>query len=247
MHRFVLVGRRSFHTAKERCGSLGYCEAQGLSLKTFGNWRAKFKLLYRRGGLSHRPLSHSLTARRSRRSSLRRHCDSESCILGGSVGRFSHYVSKDLIVANEKGALPTWIDVKASLLSFDRAGLLGLVQDLYAASKDNQALLHARLGLGPDQLKPYKATISCWINPDLMRGGVRLNFKSQESNRGLQESHWTPEGLGRTIDILLRGGIQFHRILQLCRYELLCCPDPNVRSIGEARIEPSACRATRLR
>src|SRR6266498_5442576 len=46
-----------------------YCEAQGLSLKAFGNWRAKFKaepqplprkLLYRRGGLSHR-LSHTLS------------------------------------------------------------------------------------------------------------------------------------------------------------------------------------------
>ena len=50
-----------------------YCEAQGLSLKAFGNWRAKFKaepqppprkLLYRRGGLSHRlghTLSHSVS------------------------------------------------------------------------------------------------------------------------------------------------------------------------------------------
>ena len=46
-----------------------YCEAHGLSLKAFGNWRAKFKaesqppprkLLYRRGGLSHR-LSHALS------------------------------------------------------------------------------------------------------------------------------------------------------------------------------------------
>ena len=46
-----------------------YCEAQGIPLKAFGNWRAKFKaepqlqarkLLYRRGGLSH-PLSHSLS------------------------------------------------------------------------------------------------------------------------------------------------------------------------------------------
>jgi len=46
----------------------GYCEAQGISLKAFGNWRAKFKaepqppprrLLYRRDGLSHR-LSHTL-------------------------------------------------------------------------------------------------------------------------------------------------------------------------------------------
>ena len=44
-----------------------YCEAQGIPLKAFGNWRAKFKaepqprprkLLYRRGELSH-TLSHS--------------------------------------------------------------------------------------------------------------------------------------------------------------------------------------------
>ena len=46
-----------------------YCEAEGLSLKAFGNWRAKFKaepeppqrkLLYRRGSASH-TLSHSLS------------------------------------------------------------------------------------------------------------------------------------------------------------------------------------------
>lgn len=46
-----------------------YCETQGIPLKAFGNWRAKFKaeprpperkLLYRRGGLSHR-LSHTLS------------------------------------------------------------------------------------------------------------------------------------------------------------------------------------------
>lgn len=46
-----------------------YCEAHGIPLKAFGNWRARFKaepqlpvrkLLYRRAGLSHR-LSHSLS------------------------------------------------------------------------------------------------------------------------------------------------------------------------------------------
>ena len=46
-----------------------YCEAQGIPLKAFGNWRARFtaepqppvrKLLYRRGNLSH-TLSHSLS------------------------------------------------------------------------------------------------------------------------------------------------------------------------------------------
>ncbi len=50
-----------------------YCEAHGIPLKAFGNWRAKFKaepqlpapkLLYRRRGLSHtlsHRLSHSLS------------------------------------------------------------------------------------------------------------------------------------------------------------------------------------------
>src|SRR6204780_5477395 len=46
-----------------------YCEARGIPLKAFGNWRAKFKaepqppvrkLLYRRRGLSH-TLSHSVS------------------------------------------------------------------------------------------------------------------------------------------------------------------------------------------
>ena len=50
-----------------------YCEAHGIPLKAFGNWRARFKaepqppvrkLLYRRAGLSHglsHTLSHSLS------------------------------------------------------------------------------------------------------------------------------------------------------------------------------------------
>jgi hypothetical protein len=44
-----------------------------------------------------------------------------------------------------------------------------LVQDLDAVDKDNQAFLHARLGVGFDQLAPYKMIISRWICPDLMR------------------------------------------------------------------------------
>jgi hypothetical protein len=34
--------------------------------------------------------------------------------------------------------------IKAKLASVDRLGLLGLIQDLYAAHKDNQTFLHAR-------------------------------------------------------------------------------------------------------
>jgi hypothetical protein len=84
-------------------------------------------------------------------------------------GRVGSLFLSGLIVAKDKSASPTWADVKAFLLKFDRAGLQGLVQDLYAASKDNQAFLHARFGLGSDELGPYKAAISRWINPDLMK------------------------------------------------------------------------------
>ena len=71
-------------------------------------------------------------------------------------------------MAEEKNSR-TWIDVKASLPAFDRAGLLGLIQDLYCASKGNEAFLHARLGLGRSQPEPYKIRISKSICPDKLR------------------------------------------------------------------------------
>lgn len=62
---------RAHHEAWKRSdlNQREYCAGQGIPLKAFGNWRAKFmaepqaperKLLYRRGGLSHR-LSHTLS------------------------------------------------------------------------------------------------------------------------------------------------------------------------------------------
>lgn len=73
-----------------------------------------------------------------------------------------------------KKPTPSWSDVKTKLAEFDRAGLIGLVHDLYAASKDNQAFLHARLNLGDDVLKPYKASIDRWLWPDA--------FKNQDTS-----------------------------------------------------------------
>ncbi len=63
-----------------------------------------------------------------------------------------------------KKKTPRWVDVKVRLTDIERTGLIGLVQDLYAASKDNQAFLHARFALGDDVLKPYKGTITQWIH-----------------------------------------------------------------------------------
>ena len=65
---------------------------------------------------------------------------------------------------------PAWKDVKVRIQELDRAGLLALIQDLYAANKGNQAFLHARFSLGEDVLGPYKQTIDRWLSPDVFRG-----------------------------------------------------------------------------
>jgi hypothetical protein len=100
-----------------------------------------------------------------------------------------------MVMAKKKSASPTWIDVKAALLTFDRTGLQGLVQDLYAASKDNQAFLHARLGLGADQLRPYKASISRWICPDLVRNQPVSVSKAKKAIAEYKKAIGRPGGL----------------------------------------------------
>src|ERR1700690_3504238 len=77
--------------------------------------------------------------------------------------------SKTRMAKRQSKSKATWVDVKAKLAGYDRAALLGVVQDLYAAQKDNQAFLHARLGLSANALEPYKRTIDRWLWPDVFR------------------------------------------------------------------------------
>jgi len=98
-------------------------------------------------------------------------------------------------VANDKSASPTWIDVKAALQIFDRAGLLGLLQDLYAGSEDNKAFFHARLSLGRDQLRPYKTAISNWICPDPIRNQPVSVLKAKKAIADYKKAIGQPEGL----------------------------------------------------
>lgn len=68
-----------------------------------------------------------------------------------------------------KKTTPSWSDVKTRLADFDHAGLIGLLQALYVANKDNQSFLHARLSLGDDVLKPYKTIIDRWLWPAVLK------------------------------------------------------------------------------
>jgi hypothetical protein len=76
---------------------------------------------------------------------------------------------------------PGWIDVKAKLAGFDRLGLLGLIQDLYAAHQDNRTFLHARFGLGKDVLAPYKEALDRWLWPDVLRNQDASVVKAKQA------------------------------------------------------------------
>ena len=94
-----------------------------------------------------------------------------------------------------KKANPSWIDVKAKLADFDRPSLFALVQDLYAASKDNQAFLHARLHLGEDVLKPYKAAIDRWLWPDVFKNQNTSVAKAKKAITDHNNASGTADGL----------------------------------------------------
>ena len=94
---------------------------------------------------------------------------------------------------------PSWSDVKSKLVDFDRAGLLGLVQDLYAASKDNQAFLHARFALGDDVLKPYKATVDRWLWPDVFKSQNTSVAKAKKAIADYKKAVGHAEGLAELM------------------------------------------------
>jgi hypothetical protein len=101
-------------------------------------------------------------------------------------------------MANKKSS-PTWSDVKTKLADFERAGLIGLVQDLYAASKDNQAFLHTRFGLGGDVLKPYKATIDRWLWPDVFKNQDTSVAKAKKAISDYKKAIGQPEGMAELM------------------------------------------------
>jgi hypothetical protein len=98
-----------------------------------------------------------------------------------------------------KKSMPSWSDVKTQLADFDRAGLLGLVQDLYAASTDNKAFLHARFSLGDDVLKPYKTTIDRWLWPDVFKNQDTSVAKAKKAIADYKKAVGQPDGLAELM------------------------------------------------
>ena len=112
-------------------------------------------------------------------------------------------------MASKNKSRPTWSDVKTKLADFDRAGLLGLTQDMYAASKDNQTFLHAHFGLGSDVLKPYKATIERWLWPDVFKNQDTSVAKAKKAIADYKKAIGQPEGLAELMVFYCEQAIGF--------------------------------------
>jgi hypothetical protein len=89
----------------------------------------------------------------------------------------------------------SWSDLKAKLAALDRSELIALVRDLCAASKENQAFLHTRLGVGGDVLKPYVDTIERWLSPDVFRGQDVSVAKAKKAVAEYRKAQGQPQGL----------------------------------------------------
>ena len=100
---------------------------------------------------------------------------------------------------HQPASKPTWADVKAELARFDRPGLLALIQDLYAAHKDNQRFLHARFGFGEDVLKPYKETLARWLWPDVLRRQDTSVVKAKQAIYSYKKAVGDPIGLAELM------------------------------------------------
>ncbi len=93
----------------------------------------------------------------------------------------------------------TWTDVKARLAGFDRLGLLGLIQNLYAANNDNRTFLHARFGLGQDVLAPYKEVLDRWLWPEVLRNQDTSVVKAKHAISSYRKAVGEPAGLAELM------------------------------------------------
>jgi hypothetical protein len=76
---------------------------------------------------------------------------------------------------------------------------MGLIQDLYAAHKDNQTFLHTRFGLGEDVLKPYKETLDRWLWPNVLRNQDTSVAKAKQAISSYRKAVGEPAGLAELM------------------------------------------------
>jgi len=92
-----------------------------------------------------------------------------------------------------------WAEVKTHLASFDRAALLGVLQDLYTVDERSRAFLHARFGVSEDPLQPYKKAIDTSLWPDVFRGERTSIASARRAITQYKKALGDPAGLAELL------------------------------------------------
>jgi hypothetical protein len=94
----------------------------------------------------------------------------------------------------------TWADVKVSLERMDRAGLLGVIRDLYEAGDLNRRFLHARFVPAAPVLDEYRRLVRNAVFPDpLSQRPIRL----RDGTTTITEYKRATGDLAGTVDLML--------------------------------------------
>lgn len=94
----------------------------------------------------------------------------------------------------------TWANVKASLDSMDRPGLMGVIRDLYEASPLNRRFLQARFVPALPVIEEYRQLVRAAVFPDpFSRRPIRL----RDGTAAISEYKRATGDLGGTIDLML--------------------------------------------
>jgi hypothetical protein len=94
----------------------------------------------------------------------------------------------------------TWAQVKATLNTLDRTGLLGVIQNLYDASDTNRRFLHARFVPAASALEEYRRLVRAAVFPDpLSHRPIRL----RDATATITEYKRATGDLAGTCDLML--------------------------------------------
>ena len=94
----------------------------------------------------------------------------------------------------------SWSNVKAGLGSLDRAGLVGVIRDLYDASSSNRRFLQARFVPAAGTLDQYRRLVAAAVFPDpLSQRPIRL----RDASAAIRDYKRSTGDLAGVVDLLL--------------------------------------------
>jgi hypothetical protein len=114
-----------------------------------------------------------------------------------------------VLKGNRKSSNSTWSDVKAAMAGMDEKQLISLVSDLYRLSRENQAFLHARFGVGDDTLGPYKKTIDACLYPDVYKNKPVQISKAKQAISTYSKAVGDPLGEAELMTFFVECGNSF--------------------------------------